>query len=171
MQPVPVGFRPIERASPFIDLIGPLYERRRDAAVSLRAWNPWWILTDLAGGGQLIADNVSISGPVTLRWLGFAIALFLELMVFIGVWRRPTATGLAWGLAAASLAAFIGLTAMHERYAVAALTFLVLCWPNRLAVATWVVLAVTETLHRVAAVPADALPGPVLPVHCPALTP
>ena len=35
MQHVPVGFRPIERASPFIDLIGPLYERRRDAAVSL----------------------------------------------------------------------------------------------------------------------------------------
>jgi acyl-coenzyme A thioesterase 13 len=35
MQPVPVGFRPIERASPFIDLIGPLYERRRDATVSL----------------------------------------------------------------------------------------------------------------------------------------
>ena len=35
MQPVPVGFRPIERASPFIDLIGPLYERRRDGAVAL----------------------------------------------------------------------------------------------------------------------------------------
>lgn len=35
MKSVPVGFRPIERASPFIELIGPVYERRRDGAVAL----------------------------------------------------------------------------------------------------------------------------------------
>jgi len=35
MQSVPVGFRPIERVSPFIELIGPIYERRRDGGVAL----------------------------------------------------------------------------------------------------------------------------------------
>ena len=35
MQPVPMGFHPIERASPFIELIGPIYERGRDGIVAL----------------------------------------------------------------------------------------------------------------------------------------
>lgn len=134
------------------------------AVLSLRAWNPWWILTDLAGGGWLIADDVSIAGPVTLRWVGFAIAGLLELAVFLWVWRRPTATGLAWGLAAAALAAFIGLTAMHERYAYPALVFLVLCWPDRLALWTWAVLGSAITLNMVAAVPPSGGPGSLLAV-------
>jgi acyl-coenzyme A thioesterase 13 len=35
MQPVPEGFRPLERVSAFTSLIGPLYERRLGAEVSL----------------------------------------------------------------------------------------------------------------------------------------
>jgi hypothetical protein len=134
------------------------------AVLSLRAWNPWWILTDLAGGGALVADDVPIVGPVTLRWVGVAIAGLLELAIFLWVWRRPTATGLAWGLAAAALAAFIGLTAMHERYAYPALVFLVLCWPDRLAVWTWAVLGVAVTLNLVAAVPPSGGPGSLVAV-------
>ncbi|MEW5992653.1 MAG: hypothetical protein AB1736_15100 [Chloroflexota bacterium] len=134
------------------------------AVLSLRAWNPWWVLQDLASGGQLVADSIPILGPVTLRWVGFAIAGLLELAVFAWVWRRPTATGLAWGLAAASLAAFVGLTAMHERYAYAAVVFLVLCWPDRLAVWTWVVVSVTVALNMVAAVPPAGPPGSLIPV-------
>jgi hypothetical protein len=137
------------------------------AVLSLRAWNPWWILTDLAGGGGLIADDVPIVGPVTLRWVGVAIAGLLELAVFLWVWRRPTATGLAWGLAAAALAAFIGLTAMHERYAYPALIFLLLAWPNRLAVWTWLLLAAAVTLNLVAAVPPAGSPGSLIPVSGP----
>jgi len=132
--------------------------------VSLRAWNPWWILTDLAGGGALIADDVPIAGPVTLRWVGFAIAGLLELAVFLWVWRRPTATGLAWGLAAAALAAFVGLTAMHERYSYPAVVFLLLCWPDRLAVWTWVVVSVTAALNMIAAVPPSGGPGSLVAV-------
>ncbi len=134
------------------------------AVLSLRAWNPWWILQDAAGGGQLISDNVPIVGPVTLRWVGIVVAGLLEVAVFLWVWRRPTASGLAWGLAAASLAAFVGLTTMHERYAYAALIFLLLLWPNRFAVATWVVLAVTMSLNLVAAVPPTGEPGSWVPV-------
>jgi hypothetical protein len=134
------------------------------AVLSLRAWNPWWILTDLVGSGGLIADDVPIVGPVTLRWVGGAIAALLELAVFAWVWRRPTATGLAWGLAAAALAAFIGLTAMHERYAYPALVFLILCWPNRLALWTWAVLGAAVALNLVAAVPPTGGPGSLVAV-------
>jgi dolichyl-phosphate-mannose-protein mannosyltransferase len=134
------------------------------AVLSLRAWNPWWILTELAGGGQLVADAVSIFGPVTLRWLGFGLAGLFLTAVFVWVSRRPSATVLAWGLAAASLAAFVGLTAMHERYAYAALVFLLLAWPDRLAIWTWAVLAVTVTLNLVAAVPPSGEPGTLIPV-------
>ena len=65
------------------------------AVLSLRAWNPWWILTDLVGGGQLVADSVPIVGPITFRWLGVAMAAVLELAIFLWVWRRPTASTLA----------------------------------------------------------------------------
>ena len=134
------------------------------AVLSLRAWNPWWILQSLVGGGQLLADNVPIVGPLTLRWVGVAIAGGLEALVFLWVWRRPTPTGLAWGLAAAALAAFIGLTTMHERYAYAALVFLLLAWPDRLAIWTWVALSITITLNLVAAVPPSGGPGALIPV-------
>jgi dolichyl-phosphate-mannose-protein mannosyltransferase len=137
------------------------------AVVSLRAWNPWWILTDLAGGGRLIADGVSIAGPVTLRWIGFAIAGLFEAVVFLWVWRRPTATGLAWGLAAAALAVFVGLTEMHERYAFPVLVFLVLAWPDRLAVGTWLLLAATVSLNLVAAIPPSGAAGSLVPVGGP----
>ncbi|HEX5591496.1 MAG TPA: hypothetical protein VFX65_14485 [Candidatus Limnocylindrales bacterium] len=134
------------------------------AVLSLRAWNPWWIFQELAGGGQLVADNVPNMGAVTLRWVGVAIAGLLGAAVFRWVWRRPTPAGLAWGLAAACLAAFVGLTAMHERYSYAALVFLVLCWPDRLAVGTWLVLSTAVILNLVAAVPPEGLPGSVIPV-------
>ena len=135
------------------------------SVLSLRGWNPWWILSDLAGGGgRLVVDDVAILGPVTFRWLGFAIAGLLEVVVFAWVWRRPTASGLAWGLAAASLAAFVGLTAMHERYAWPAVVFLVLCWPDRLAVWTWVLVSATVALNMVAAVPPSGGPGSLIPV-------
>jgi hypothetical protein len=137
------------------------------AVLSLRAWNPWWVLQDLAGGGQLLADNGPIIGPITLRWIGVAVAGALAALVFLWTWRRPTATGLAWGLAAAALAAFVGLTTMHERYAYAALVFLLLAWPDRLAIGTWVLLAVTVTLNLLAAVPPSDGPGALIPVGGP----
>ena len=132
--------------------------------LSLRAWNPWWMLQDSVGSGRLVADDVPIVGPVTLRWIGIAIAGLLELAVFLLVWRRATPNGLAWGLAAASLGAFVGLTEMHERYAYAAVVFLLLAWPSRLAVATWVVVAMAVTLNLIAAVPPSGGPGALIPI-------
>ncbi|MEO8468385.1 MAG: glycosyltransferase 87 family protein [Chloroflexota bacterium] len=134
------------------------------AVLSLRAWNPWWILQSLAGGGDFVADSTAIIGPVTFRWLGIAIAGTLELLVFLWVWRRPDARTLAWGLAAAGLVAFVGLTEMHERYAYPALIFLLVLFPDRRAVALWVTLGIVYTLNLVAAVPPTPAIGAVIPV-------
>ena len=137
------------------------------AVLSLRAWNPWWIVQDLVSGGQFIRDTTPMFGPITFRWLGAALAGTLEALVFLWVWRRPTSTGLAWGLAAATLAAFVGLTTMHERYAYAALVFLLLAWPDRVAIAAWALLAVTVSLNLVAAVPPAGHPGSLIPITGP----
>jgi len=134
------------------------------AVLSLRAWNPWWVLQEIAGHGQLISDSIPFAGPLTLRWVGVAVAGILVLAASRGVWRRPTGAGLAWGLAATSLAAFVGFTTMHERYAYPALVFLVLVWPNRLAVGCWVVLAIAASLNIVAAVPPHGGPGALVDV-------
>jgi len=134
------------------------------AVLSLRAWNPWWIVQTLVGGGDLVADGSPLAGPLTLRWAGLAVAGVLEALVFLWVWRRPTPTGLALGVAAAALAAFVGLTTMHERYSYAALVFLLLAWPDRLAVRTWIALSAVVALNLVAAVPPSGGPGALIPV-------
>lgn len=138
------------------------------ASLSLKAWNPWWILQDsVAGDGLFVSDTVAIAGPITLRWVGVGLAGLLGLAIFACVWRRPTAVGLAWGLAAAALAAFVALTSMHERYSYAALVFLLLAWPNRLAVWTWLILAMAVTTNLVAAIPPVGPPGSLIPVSGP----
>jgi hypothetical protein len=134
------------------------------AVLSLRAWNPWWILQSLAGGGEFVADGSAVLGPVTFRWLGIAITGLMEALVFLWVLRRPTASGLAWGLAAAGLVAFVGLTTMHERYAFPALVFLLVLFPDRRAVALWAALGIAYTLNLVSAVPPTPEVGAVFPV-------
>ena len=134
------------------------------AVLSLRAWNPWWILQSLTGGGEFVADGSAVLGPVTFRWLGIAITGLMEALVFLWVLRRPTASGLAWGLAAAGLVAFVGLTTMHERYAFPALVFLLVLFPDRRAVALWAALGIAYTLNLVAAVPPTPEMGAVFPV-------
>src|SRR4029077_6300621 len=135
------------------------------AFLSLRAWNPWWILQELVAGDRLASDAGAIAGPVTFRLLGAAIAALLELAVFLWLGRRPTPSGLAWGLVAASLVAFVALTEMHERYDYAAAIFLVLAWPDRLAVGSWVLLATAVSRNLLAAAPPGSQgPGSVIPI-------
>lgn len=159
---------------PFVPAGGPAgYLRSLDAhqndlfaVLSLRAWNPWWILQSSAGGGFL-SDGGAIVGPLSPRHLGLIAFGLLELLVFLSVLRRPTPTALAWGLAASSLAAFVALTTMHERYAYPALVFLVLAFPDRRAIALWLVFGVAFTLNLLAAVPPSVEIGRLLPVDGP----
>ena len=133
------------------------------AVLSLRAWNPWWILQS-AAGGAFLGDSRSILGPLTPRHIGFIAFGLLTLVIAATVYRRPTAATLGWALAASSLVAFVALTTMHERYAFPALVFLALVFPDRRAVVLWVVFAIVFTLNLLAAVPPSTEIGHVLPI-------
>jgi Gpi18-like mannosyltransferase len=133
------------------------------AVLSLRAWNPWWILQS-AAGGDFLGDSTAILGPLTPRHLGLIAFGLLQLIVVAWVHRRPTPSALAWGLAASSIAAFLALTTMHERYAYPVLVFLALAFPDRRAAALWIAFGVVFTLNLLAAVPPSDEIERILPV-------
>ena len=137
------------------------------AILSLRAWNAWWLVQELIGRGQFVSDQGPILGPITLRHVGYGLALLGELAVFELVHRARSPRALAYGLAAAVLVAFCLLTTMHERYAFGALAFLVLAFPDRRA--AWLALAfgVAFTLNLLAAIPPTPEIGAALPVAGP----
>ena len=137
------------------------------AILSLRAWNMWWLIQEAWGGGQFLSDQTAILGPLTLRHIGFIVTGLLELVVFILVYRRPTARTLALGLAGAVLVAFSFLTTMHERYAYAAVVFLALGIADRPVLGLWMAFSVVFTLNLLAAVPPTDQIGALLPVNGP----
>ena len=160
--------------APFLASGGPLryLDHLRDyselfSVISLRAWNPWWLVQMPFGTERLIVDTTAITGPLTFRLVGMAIAVVLGAAIAIWVARRPTPESLAWGLVAVSLAAFCALTTMHERYAFPAIALLPLLWPDRRLVILWALLSIAFTLNLVASVPPTGPPGSLIPVDGP----
>jgi len=123
------------------------------AILSLRAWNLWWLVQELLAGGSFVSDQGAVLGPITLREVGYGLALLGELAVFGLVYRARTPKALAFGLAAAVLVAFSFLTTMHERYAFGVLAFLPLAFPDRRALVLSIAFGVVFTLNLLAAVP------------------
>jgi hypothetical protein len=129
------------------------YQDNRFDSLSLSAWNPWWIIQGGVEGRDALSDNAVVFGPVTFRTLGYLLTAVLAIVVLVWVYRRPSRESLAWGLAAATIVPFLALTTMHERYSYGLLVFLALLFPDRRAVALWVVATVVITLNLLAAVP------------------
>ena len=102
-----------------------------------------------------MSDRSTAFGPFTFRVVGFVLAGLFAVIVFIAVYRRPTLDQLALGLAAISLAAFVALTTMHERYAYPALVFLLLALGRPAVAVAWVVFAITFLLNLLVAVPPE----------------
>jgi len=94
--------------------------------LSLRAWNPWWIVQVVAANGEFIVDGVPIIGPISFRTVGLLVTGLIEVLLFIAVVRDPRPRTLFLALAASTLVFFSFMTQMHERYAYAAAVFLVL---------------------------------------------
>lgn len=137
------------------------YQDELFAALSMRAWNAWWFLQQLAGGG-FSTDSSLLLGPISARMAGLMLAGLGEAAVFAMVWRRPTPRVLALGLACATLVAFCFLTTMHERYAYGAVVFLAVLVPEARIRWMWLALSVLFTLNVVAAIPTQEL-GTLLP--------
>jgi hypothetical protein len=153
---------------PFIPANGPLnylgnlseYQNGIFNVLSLRAWNPWWVVQQLGANGQFVLDSTAAIGPITLRQVGFAIAGLLALIVFAGVYRRPSPQGLALGLAAITLVAFVSLTTMHERYAYPAFIFLLMAANGRLLAIAWGAFSIAFLANLVFAAPPPELSLP-----------
>jgi Gpi18-like mannosyltransferase len=134
------------------------------AVLSLRAWNPWWILQTWAGGGQFLADGGALLGPLSPRILGIAMVGLLELLIVRAIARRPTQASLLLSLAASVLVCFTFLTAMHERYAYAAIVFLAPLLADRRILAMWLALSIAVALNLLAAIPPTREIAGALPV-------
>ncbi len=139
------------------------YQNGEYPILSVRAWNPWWLLQTAAAGGAFLVDSTPVLGPLTPRHLGIAMTALAEGVVFVAVLRRATPERLYLGLAAATLAAFCLMTSMHERYAYAALVFLAPLLARRPVQVAWGILAVAISLNVVAGAPPDQI-GPIVPL-------
>ena len=128
--------------------------------LSLRAWNPWWIVQVLGANGDFVLDSTQVLGPLTFRHVSLIIAGLLALVVFAGVYRRPSPQGLALGLAAITLVAFVSLTTMHERYAYPAFIFLLMAANGRLLAIAWGAFSVAFAANLVFAAPPPELSLP-----------
>ena len=160
---------------PFIPAGGPvrylgnlaIYQNEIFNFLSLRAWNVWWLVQGAGSGGGFAADDIALLGPLTLRHVGYLATGALSLVIARAIVRDPRPRTLILGLTASVMVFFTFMTQMHERYAYAALVFLVLLlpesWPRRL----WVVLGVAVTLNLLAAVPPTADIDRLLPVGGP----
>jgi len=135
------------------------------AILSLRAWNLWWLVQQLMAGGSFVADTSAIAGPITLRHVGYALALLGEIAVFAFVYRARTPRGLALGVAGAVLVAFCLLTSMHERYAFGALAFLPLALPGRRILALAATFGAVITLNLLSAIPPSPAFEAALPIN------
>ena len=125
--------------------------------LSLRAWNPWWLLQETAAGGDFIRDDIAFLGPFTLRHIGYAATAFFSLAIGRAIVRDPRPERLVLGLAASVLAFFTFMTQMHERYAYAAVILLLLVMYDRRAYVLWLVLGAVLALNLASAAPANAL--------------
>ncbi len=134
--------------------------------LSVRAWNPWWLVQEALGHGEFVADSLPWLGPFTARHLGIAMTAVAEIIILAAVARRPTPERLYLGLATATLAAFCLMTSMHERYAYAALIFLAPFLNRRSIQVAWGILAVAISLNVFAGAPPDDF-GSILPVGGP----
>ncbi len=146
---------------PFVAAGGPvrylenlaLYQNEVFNVLSLRAWNPWSLVQEAATGGQFVADDVSIVGPITLRWIGYAITGVLSLLIMAWIVRDPRPRTLILGMTASVLIFFLAMTQMHERYSYAALIFPILLLAEARVRWWWLALSAVVTVNLLAAIP------------------
>lgn len=123
------------------------------AALSDGAWNPWWVVQALGNGGDPVEASTAVAGPLAFRDVGYALAGVFGVAVVVGVLRRPTAQGLAAGLAASSLVAFVCLTGRDPADAYPAFVFLLMAINGRTLLAAWGLFAVALAANLLAAAP------------------
>ena len=177
------GFREVAKAAlvgatviatlwvPFIPADGPAFYVRSVseyssgvfAILSLRAWNPWWLLQEAAAGGDFIRDDVAFFGPIALRHVGYLVTAVLSIVIAIAVVRDPSPRRLFLALAASSFVFFTFMTQMHERYAYAAFVLMIPLLDIRAVRWIWLAFGTVLMLNLFSAVPATIAMQQLLP--------
>jgi Gpi18-like mannosyltransferase len=124
------------------------------AVLSLRAWNPWWIVQQNPTRDAFMSDLLPILGPLTPRLIGFVLAALLTIPILVATYRSPTQRTLLLAIATSVLLAFTVLTTMHERYVYAAVVFLLPLLPDVRLRVVWIVLGLLATANILATAPA-----------------
>jgi Gpi18-like mannosyltransferase len=156
---------------PFIPADGPAFYVRSVgeyssgvfAILSLRAWNPWWLLQEAAAGGDFIRDDVAFFGPLALRHVGYLVTAVLSVLIATAVVRDPSPRRLFLALAASSFVFFTFMTQMHERYAYAAFILLIPLLFIRAVRWIWLIFGTVLMLNLFSAVPATVAMQQLLP--------
>jgi Gpi18-like mannosyltransferase len=148
---------------PFVAADGPAnylqnlayYQGQGHAALSVWAWNFWWLVQELVVGG-FAYDSVPIVGPLTVKHLGYAVTAVLGSLIAVAVIRDPRPRTFVLALASSVLVTFLFATSMHERYNFGALIFLLLLLPEPRMRWLNAALGVVVTLNMLASVPPTA---------------
>jgi Gpi18-like mannosyltransferase len=147
---------------PFLADGGPLryagnlaaYQGDDFAVLSLRAWNPWWILQQSPTRDAFLSDLGPLVGPLTPRLIGFVLVTLAAIPILVATYRAPTQRTLLLAVGTAVLAAYTLLTTMHERYIYAAVIFLLPLIPELRMRIAWIGLAALATASFLATAPA-----------------
>jgi Gpi18-like mannosyltransferase len=156
---------------PFISADGPAFYVRSVgeyssgvfAILSLRAWNPWWLLQEAAASGDFIRDDVAFFGPLTLRHVGYLVTAVLSVLIALAVVRDPSPRRLFLAVAASSFVFFTFMTQMHERYAYAAFILMIPLLDIRAVRWIWLIFGTVLMLNLFSAVPATVAMQQLLP--------
>jgi Gpi18-like mannosyltransferase len=156
---------------PFFAVGGPLgyleglrgYQDEVFNALSLNAWNAWWLLQEATPGRGFVADDIALLGPITLRHLGYLVTALLSIAVGAAIVREPRPRTLILGCAASVLVFYTFMTQMHERYAYGAIVILVLLVSERMPRLLWLALGTVVALNLLSAAPATPAIGSLLP--------
>jgi Gpi18-like mannosyltransferase len=148
---------------PFLAADGPanylrnigFYQEQGQTALSVWAWNVWWLVQELVIGG-FAYDGVAIVGPLTVKHLSYIVTAILWTFIAVAVIRDPRPRTFILALAASVLVAFSFATSMHERYSYGALIFLLLLLPEPRMRWLNAGLGVVVTLNLLASVPPTA---------------
>ena len=84
---------------PFLAAGGPIdylqnlaeYQDEIFPILSLQAWNVWWLLQISVASASFASDQTAVLGPITFRFIGFALTGVLSLVVAWLVRPRPAA--------------------------------------------------------------------------------
>jgi Gpi18-like mannosyltransferase len=156
---------------PFFAVGGPLgyleglrrYQDEVFNALSLNAWNAWWLLQEATPGRGFIADDIAVLGPITLRHLGYLVTALLSIAIGAAIVRDPRPRTLILGSAASVLVFYTFMTQMHERYGYGAVVILVLLLSEGTPRLLWLTAATVVALNLLSAAPATPAISSLLP--------